>query len=328
MFILIGKYLKLLVYLVSLILGITLVTFIVIHLTPGKPTTVGEFNLRITAEEQARLTALYGLDKPILSQYWQWLKCVFTLNFGNSFKDNKPAIKKIIERLPATLMLNICSLVLIFFGSIILGTIAARYRDSFLDFFIRIFVFIGYSLPTFWLALVLMIFFGLKLGIFPISGLTSLNFSEMSGPEKIIDIIRHLILPVLVMSFTGLASITLYIRNNLIEVMENLYVQFGRARGLSEKYLFLHYGLRNTLLPLVTILGLSLPALVGGGFIFETIFSYPGIGRLGYEAIVNRDYPVIMATTIIVAVLTLLGNFLADLSYRLVDPRLRSSQPK
>lgn len=320
---LISRYLKLFFYFVSLILGITLVTFIVIHLTPGKPTTVGEFNLRITAEEQARLTSLYGLDKPILTQYWNWLKCVLTLNFGNSFKDNKPAIKKILERLPATLLLNISSLILILSGSVFLGVLSARYRDTFLDFAIRIIVFIGYSLPTFWLALVLMIFFGLKLGLLPISGLTSLNFSEMTTFQKIFDIIRHLILPVLVMSFTSLASITLYVRNNLLEVMNNLYVQFGRARGLSEKYLFIHYGLGNTLLPLVTILGLSLPSLVGGGFIFETIFSYPGIGRLGYEAIINRDYPVIMATTIMVAALTLIGNFLADLSYRLLDPRTR-----
>jgi peptide/nickel transport system permease protein len=188
---------------------------------------------------------------------------------------------------------------------------------------LTVFVFAGYSVPTFWLALLLMIVFGIGLGWLPISGLHSLNYDELSRMGRWKDVARHLVLPVFVSAFTGLAGLSRYVRNEMLEVVHQDYIRAARARGLSERRVIFKHALRNALIPVVTILGLSLPDLIGGGFIFETIFAYPGMGRLGYEAVLARDYPVIMGVGVIAAALTLLGNLLADLAYAWVDPRVR-----
>lgn len=311
-------------FLIPLLIGITLITFFVINLTPGKPTEIMfEFNPRVTKEAREKLTKLYGLDKPIPVRYFIWLKKFIRLDFGDSFKDNRPVIKKIIERLPATLLLNISSLFLIFALSIPLGIYSAVKKDSLFDKLVTIFVFVGFSIPTFWLALLLMIFFGIKLGLLPITGLYSLNFEDLSPLQKIFDIVKHLILPVIVMAFTGLAALTRYIRSEMLEVLHQEYIRAAIAKGVPKKIIIFKHALKNASIPLITLIGFYLPELIGGSFIFETIFAYPGMGRLGYEAIMSRDYPVIMGVGTIAALLTLIGNFLADILYAYVDPRIR-----
>jgi peptide/nickel transport system permease protein len=263
------------------------------------------------------------LDKPWTAQYWLWVKRVARLDFGSSFKDDRPVIKKIAERLPATLLLNFLALSLIFVLALAIGITAAVKKDSLFDRLMTIFVYIGFSTPTFWIALLLMIALGLKLGLLPISGLRSLNFDELSPPQKFLDIASHLVLPVLVMALTGVAALARYSRSAMLEVIRQDYIRTARAKGVKERDVILKHAFRNAPIPIITILGLMLPELIGGSFIFETIFAYPGMGRLGYDAIMARDYPVLMGIGTIVAFLTLLGNLLADALYAAVDPRIR-----
>jgi peptide/nickel transport system permease protein len=316
--------LKRLGFSIPILFGITLITFGVMHLAPGRPTdALTDMNVRVTAQARQRLVKLYGLDKPWTVQYFEWLKRIARLDFGQSFRDNRPVTSKIAERLPATLLLNACSLGLVLLVAIPLGVLSAVRRDSWMDKTLTVFVFAGYSVPTFWLALLLMIGFGIKLGWLPISGLHSLNFDELTRFDQWRDVAKHLALPVFVTAFTGLAGVSRYVRNEMLEVIHQDYIRAARARGLSETRVIFKHALGNALIPVVTLLGLSLPDMIGGGFIFETIFAYPGMGRLGYEAVMSRDYPVIMGVGVIAAALTLLGNLIADLTYAWVDPRVR-----
>jgi len=313
-----------LLFMIPLLLGITIITFVVVHLSPGGPADMlTGLSPKVSAEAKARLHSLYGLDKPFHVQYWLWLSRLVRFDFGRSFKDGRLVIIKILERLPATLLLNVLSLLLIFFIALPIGVISAVKQDSFFDKGMTVFVFLGFSVPAFWLALLLMVLFGVVLGWLPISGMHSVNFPYFSFWGKLWDIIKHLILPVFVSAFGGLAYLSRYSRTSMLEVLRQDYIRTARAKGLSEKKVIYRHALRNALIPIVTLLGLSLPALIGGGFIFETIFAWPGMGRLGYQAIMARDYPVIMGVGVIAALLTLLGNLIADITYAFIDPRIR-----
>ncbi|MCX8093936.1 MAG: ABC transporter permease [Candidatus Goldbacteria bacterium] len=315
---------KRIILLIPMLIGITLITFIIIHLTPGEFTKINmQMDTRASPDSLARLRQLYGLDKPLHVQYFEWLKRFIKLDFGESFIDNRPVMDKILERLPATLLLNIISLFLIFSFGIIIGVTSAVRRNSFYDRLMMIFTFIGYSMPAFWLALILMLFFGVKLELLPISGMKSIDFEEMNFFEKIFDILSHLILPVFVTSFGGLAYISRYVKSSMVDTLSQQYIKAAYAKGLPEKKVIYRCALKNSLLPLITLLGLSLPGLIGGSFIFETIFAWPGMGRLAYEAAMSFDYPVIMGVVTIAAFLTILGNLIADVLYAVVDPRIR-----
>lgn len=309
---------------VPIILGITLISFTVIHLAPGGPVEA-QTELSIKASQQARenLKRLYGLDKPLHIQYLQWLGRFLRLDFGKSFVDGRKVIDKIKERIPITLTINLLSLLLILIIAIPLGVLSATRQYSLFDKASTIFVFVGYSTPTFWLALLMMMLFGVYLGWLPISGFQSIDISEMNWIERVADWIRHLILPVFVSAFGGIAGLSRYSRSSMLEVIRQDYIRTARAKGLSEKDVILRHALRNALLPIVTILGLSVPVLIGGGVIFETIFSIPGMGQLFYASAMSRDYPTIMGILVIGAVLTLIGNLIADISYAIVDPRIR-----
>ncbi|MFA5780227.1 MAG: ABC transporter permease [Elusimicrobiota bacterium] len=309
---------------IPVLLGITVITFLVMHLSPGKPTDIlTDMNQKITVEAKQRLVAIYGLDKPVYVQYGMWIKRLAKLDFGKSFKDDRPVIKKIAERLPATLLLNFLSIIFIFAIAIPIGVISSVKKDTVFDKITTVTVFLGFSVPTFWLAILLMIFFGLHLGWLPISGFRSINFDELTFFGKFTDITKHLILPVFVSAFTGLAGLSRYTKSAMLEVLHQDYIRTARAKGLTESTVIFKHALRNALIPVVTIIGLTIPDLIGGSFIFETIFAWPGMGRLGYEAIMSRDYPVIMAVGTIVAILTLFGNLIADITYAYIDPRIR-----
>jgi peptide/nickel transport system permease protein len=319
-----GYITKRLLLMIPLVFGITLITFIVIHLAPGNPVEVQtEMSLKVSAQAKENLKKLYGLDKPLHLQYIDWLKRFMNLDFGKSFVDGRKVIDKIVERIPITLTINILSLILIFIVAIPIGILSATNQYSLFDKLSTVFVFVGFSTPTFWLALLLMILFGVNMGILPISGFQSIDVSEMGPFEKIADVIKHLILPVGISAFGGIAGLSRYSRSSMLEVIRQDYIRTAKAKGLPESKVILQHAFRNALMPIVTILGLSVPGLIGGGVIFETIFAIPGMGQLFYSSTMARDYPTIMGILVIGAILTLFGNLIADISYALVDPRVR-----
>ena len=310
---------------IPLLFGITIVSFLVIHLAPGSPVTLQtDLNPKMTAEARERLRKFYGLDKPLHIQYYNWVKHLATFDLGRSFAtDNRPVIDKMKERLPITIFISVLSLFLILMIAIPLGIFSAVYQNSLFDRSTTVFVFIGFAIPTFWLALLLMILFGIQLDWLPISGLKSMNYDYLSDFGQLKDRAAHLLMPVLVSAFGGLAGLSRYSRSNMLEIIRQDYITTARAKGLSESQVIYKHALRNALLPIVTILGLSIPGLIGGSVIFETIYSIPGMGQLFYGAVMMRDYPIIMGELVIVAILTMGGNLLADISYAVVDPRIR-----
>jgi len=314
-----------LTFMIPMLLGITVICFAVMHLAPGSPTDLQtQMNPRASAELKERLRAMYDLDKPLYVQYGLWIKRLAVLDLGKSFApDRRPVADKIGERLPVTISLNVLSLLLILITAIPLGVLSAVHQGAWFDAAVSVFVFIGFAVPTFWLALLLMIFFGVDLGWLPISGLRSLNYEYLPPGAAFWDLVRHLILPVGISAFGGLAGLSRYMRANMLEVIRQDYILTARAKGLSEFRVIYVHALRNALLPVITILGLSIPGLIGGSVIFETIFAVPGMGQLFYMSVMARDYPTIMGILFIGAVLTLLGNLLADVAYAVADPRIR-----
>ncbi|MFC2091160.1 ABC transporter permease [Elusimicrobiota bacterium] len=313
---------------IPLLLGITLMSFVIMHLTPGSPVDSVKMSPDVDTRAQLRLYKAYGLDKPVHVQYLFWLKRVLTFDFGRSFKDGRKVMSKIAERMPATIFLNIFSLIVIFSVAIPIGIISALKHNSMVDRLLTVMVFVGYSVPTFALALVLMYFFGVKLAWLPISGITSINFEYLSLWGKTVDLLKHLILPVVTSAIGGLAFISRYLRSTMLEIIRQDYIRAAQARGITKGRIIIIHTLRNALIPLVTMLGLLLPVLMSGSVIFETIFSWPGMGRLAYNSIMSRDYPVIMGVGMIMALLTLVGNLLADIGYAAVDPRIRYKNEK
>ncbi len=311
--------------LIPLMLGITLITFTVIHLAPGEPVEMQiAMNPKVGKDARERLQKFYGLDKPLHVQYITWVTHLAHLDFGRSFSsDNRPVVDKITERLPITLSLNIIALLIEFGLAIPIGVLAAVYRDTLVDKGITVFVFLGFAVPTFWLALLLMYFFGVKLNWLPISGLHTLGYEHYSWLGRLWDLARHLFMPILVASFGSLAGVSRYMRSAMLQVIEQDYITTARAKGLPERVVIWRHALRNALLPLITLAGFSIPGLIGGSVIFETIFSIPGMGQLFYQGVMSRDYPVVMGILVIGAFLTLLGNLLSDISYALADPRIR-----
>jgi len=316
------------------LLGITLISFFIIHLAPGKPTDVfSELNPKITPEARERLEKYYGLDKPVIVQYGLWLKRIVKFDFGESFStDRRPVMQKIwdkkqplLERkLFITFMLNLLELVIIFLIAIPIGISSATHQNTLYDRITTVTVFIGFAIPSFWLALLLMMLFGVYLEWLPVSGLKSMNYDSLSIGAKVVDRLKHLILPVFVSSFGGLAGLSRYMRSSMLEVIRQDYVTVARAKGLQENKVIYRHAFRNALLPLITLLGLSVPGLIGGSVIFENIFGIPGMGQLFFNGVMGRDYPLIMGILTIGAILTLLGNLLADIGYMLADPRIRA----
>ena len=315
--------------LVPVLLWITVISFGIMHLAPGKPTDAAmAFNPKVSLEARQRMERLYHLDQPLPVQYGRWLGRIARLDFGRSFLDDRPVTDKILERLPVTVTINVCSLLLVLGLAVPLGVTAAVRPGGLFDRLTTVVVFIGYSMPSFWLALLCMAFFGVTLRVLPISGLHSLDYESFGLMSRALDVAWHLALPVGITAFVSLAGLSRYMRTSMVEILRQDYIRAARAKGLPEPRVLFHHGLRNALLPLITILGLSLPDLIGGSVIAETIFAIPGMGRLFYEAVMARDYPVVMALVTIGAVLTMLGNLLADIAYAYADPRIRVGAAK
>lgn len=313
--------------LIPVFFGITLISFFVIHLAPGKPTDLQtSMNPKVSYEAKLRLAKLYGLDKPLPVQYGEWLGRFIRFDFGRSYADGRPVSRKIAERLPVTVLINTLALALILGVGIPLGILSAVHRGTFADRCATVLSFVGFSTPEFWLALLLMNLFGITLGWLPISGIFSLDAEYYGFAGKALDLARHLVLPVFISAFGAIAGISRYMRSSMIGIIHQDYIRTARAKGVPERLVIYRHALKNALLPVITIVGLSVPGLIGGAVIFESIFGIPGMGRLFYDAVMARDYPVIMGVLSIGAVLTLAGNLLADIAYSYADPRIRISR--
>ena len=332
------KYLvKRVLWMIPLLIGISLISFFIMHLAPGDITnTEAGFNPKASAESRQKLREMYNLDKPVIVQYGLWLKRMGTLDFGKSFashqkpvfwqttdKDGNVTKGLIQEALPITLLINVIGLIMTLTLAIPLGIIAARKYQGWQDKSITLFNFIGFSIPGFWLSLLLMYWLGVANDWLPISGIHSLNYENLDTFGKIKDSLSHLFMPVIIPSVTGLAGITMFVKSGMLDVFHQDYITTARAKGLNEHTVIYKHALRNALLPLITLIGLSIPGLIGGSVIAETIFAIPGMGKLFYDAVLMRDFPVIMGILTIGSALTLIGNLIADVAYAWADPRVR-----
>jgi len=307
-----------------MLIGISLITLIMMHASPADPASIRYgLNPEVSGSARAQFRELYNLDKPVRTQFVLWLKRIVKLDFGNSFIDDVPVIRKIGERLPATLLLGIISMLVIYLIAIPLGVSSAVRPNTLYDKIMTVVVFVGYATPTFWFALLLIMFFGIHLGWFPISGMRPWYVEYYSFFDSFKDLMWRLVLPVAATSLVSLAGISRYMRSSMLEALHQDYIRTARAKGLRDTRVVYKHALKNALLPIVTIASMIIPSLIGGSFIIETIFAWPGMGRLGYEAIMNYDYPVVMGVGVIATFLTLLGLILADIMYAVVDPRIR-----
>jgi peptide/nickel transport system permease protein len=331
-----------LLLLIPTLLGITFIAFALIHLAPGDPAELraggglgAAGSEGLSTEKQSAVDealaawrAQYGLDKPFHIQYGYWLRNLVTLEFGDSFKDNQPVWHKIRERIPVTVQLNIISTVLIYLGAVPLGIYSATHSYSFGDQVSTFVAFALYALPSFWIGTLAIVFLcgGDYFYLFPPGGLTSVDASP-NWPlgKRWLDYSWHLCLPVIILSYSGFAGLSRFMRSSMLENLRQDFVQTARAKGLAERLVIYKHVLRNSLIPIVTIMTSIIPGLISGSIIIETIFSIPGLGQLGYEAVLARDYPVIMAVFTISSLLTLLSILLSDLLLTVVDPRITFS---
>jgi peptide/nickel transport system permease protein len=263
----------------------------------------------------------YDLDKPIYQQYFLWLQRLFTGKLY-SFKDGRPVMKKIGERIWNTLLLNLVAMIIIFSLAIPLGVFSAKRQYSLMDNLGTFGAYLGISIPSFWLAY-LLILGTVKLFGYPVLGMRSFVTENLNTLEIVMDRVWHLMLPSIILAIGGIAALSRYTRSSMLEVIRQDYVRTAKAKGLSEETVYYKHALRNALLPIITLFGFLIPGLIGGSIIMETVFAWPGIGRLAYQAVLARDYPVVMTINTITAVLVLIGNFVADILYGIADPRIR-----
>lgn len=302
--------------------------FLVVHLAPGDPIRgmIGELSNKLSPDAYENFKKAYGLDKPIFERYLIWFKNFVTFDFGNSFQYGKKVSDLILERLPVTITINIFSNLIVLIFGITVGVFAGVYRGKLFDKVSSVVLFGLYSLFEPWVALVLLLILSINLGIFPIGGFTSINFDEMNLFERVFDIMYHISLPVVVLSYAGIAFVAKIVRTSTIETSNQEYVKFAKTLGIPEKTIKIHYILRNGLIPVITIFSTVLPSLIAGSIIIEKIFSLPGIGQLFYNAVFSRDYPIVMGLSTISALLTLVSLLIADILYAIVDPRIKFSK--
>ncbi len=305
---------------IPLLLFISIVTYAMMAFAPGGPAAVlGPRGQGLSPEAVARINAIYGLDKPWFVQYFYWLKqLILHGSLGTSYVDSRPVIEKVFEKLPVTIEMLGLALLLTLLIALPIGIYAGAHRGSLFDNVSSSIGFVFYGMPVFWLSIVLIDLFAVQLRWFPTSGLSSFGHEHDPG-----DLLWHLTLPVLAIALVSFVSWMRYQRSSIIEAMSSSYIRTARSKGLSEVTVLFKHGLRNALLPIVTLLGLSLPTLVGGAYFVEYVFSIPGVGYLTFSSIFARDYPTLMAITMLTAVLIVAGNLLADVVYAMVDPRIR-----
>jgi peptide/nickel transport system permease protein len=300
---------------------ISIISFLVVYLAPGKPSQIDPLNPKFTPEDLVRFQKEFNLDKPLHIQYYLYYKNLFTGQL-KSWKDNQPVMGKIHERFLNSLWLFVVGTVITWCLSFPVGISAAIQRGSVFDRSTTFLSYVLISVPGFFFAYILIIFV-VKTFHVPVIGMQTFGMAGADNSYQIMDRIWHLVIPSILGALGGIALLSRYVRAQMLEVIHQDYIRTARAKGLSRDVVYYKHGFRNALLPFVTMFGLILPGLIGGSVITESIFAWPGMGRMGYEAILARDYPIILTLNFIVAVLVLIGTFISDLLYMVVDPRIR-----
>ena len=316
-----GRYLiRRLLQAFPVLLGITLISFLIVNSAPGDPALLYmDRSGNPTKEDIAKVRHDLGLDKPLPLRYADWLGRAVKGDFGNSFADKRPVITKIGEAAPYSIKLAVASIFLGYTMAILLGVVAAVKANTWIDYLISGLSALFVSAPVFWVALMAMLLISVKWGLLPTSGWSTY------GDGSLLDVVKHLILPTIILALRDIAGLSRYVRSGLLETLSADFVRTARSKGLTERVVIYKHALRNALVPVVTVIGLSLPALVGGAVVTEKVFALPGMGRLAVDAVGGRDYPVIIAINLLLSVLVVLGNILADVAYGWVDPRIRYS---
>lgn len=314
---------KRLIQIIPLIFGIICINFILIHLAPGDPTLMlgGEIT-GAPPEYREKLRQELGLDKPVWVQLVIYIKTILGGNLGYSFVYRSSVLNIIMERVPNTIILIGSSMIFSIFLGIFLGINAAKKPYSLLDNVTTTLSLMGYSIPNFWLGVVLLLIFSLYMGIFPVQGMYTVG-KEQTSLEYIIDVLRHLILPTIVLGTSQLAMYTRLMRTSMLEVLDQDYILTARAKGCNESQVLYDHALKNALLPTVTVIGLSLGFVLTGSILTETVFAWPGIGRLMYDAIFIRDYPILLGVFTLISICVVFATLLTDITYALLDPRIR-----
>jgi peptide/nickel transport system permease protein len=310
---------------VSLLLLLLLLSllFFLLHLAPGDPTTLLASPEAPRAERE-QLIRVYGLDRPLPEQYLSWISAVlFSWDWGTSFVQGRPVTRMIAEALPNTLLLAVSASAVDYGVGLLLGVLAAVRRQRLTDHVIRVLSLLLFSLPVFWLALMAILLFSYLVPVLPAGHMASPGADDLAPLARLGDLAWHLLLPALVLGLTATGGTVRVMRNSMLEVLEQDYMRTARAKGLTERRVLLVHGLRNAIVPLVQLFGLSFPLLLNGALVIEVVFSWPGLGRMTFEAIQSSDYPVVLATTALSGALVLAGNLLADLLHAAVDPRVR-----
>jgi len=314
-------FFKKLFYIAIMLLIISLISFIAVHLAPNSFFASGELNPNITKESIEQLKEIYNLNQPLHIQFISWVQNIIQLDFGISFSSGEQVKDEIISRIPITLTINLISMFLIFIVSLYLGIKAAINQNSTFDKIIQQLSILSFAMPSFYLALILIFVFSISLEVLPLTGITSDD--SLTGFAYIQDVAKHLILPIFVIIFGGIGSLTLYIRSLTIEILKTDYIFWAKARGIENKKILRYYILPNLYPTVITLLGLSLPGIIGGSVILETIFSIDGMGLLFFQSALSHDYPVVMGILIIGAFLTLIGNMIADLVLLKLNPSMK-----
>lgn len=318
-----SKYIiRRLLQLIPVLILVSILLFGIIQLAPGSPLATFFTDPNMTAEQMQHLEELYGLNRPIYMQYFDYMGNVLKGDFGQSYQLKQPVAKLIGERILPTFYLAFVSLIISLIIAIPIGVISATKQYSLFDNIGTVFALIGISLPSFFFSLLLIRYFGIHLRWFPISGMKTAG-ANLPFPQNIVDYLKHSVMPLTVLGMNGAASFMRFTRSSMLEVIRQDYIRTARAKGLKERVVIYKHALRNALIPVITLLGFQLPSLFSGALMVEILFVYPGMGQLQHKSVLHRDYPVMMGANLFLAVLTLLGNLLADISYAFVDPRIR-----
>jgi peptide/nickel transport system permease protein len=317
-----GYIIRRVLQLLPVILVIICVNFVIVRLAPGDPITYLTGDAQVTPEFIAELRAQYGLDQPLWWQLLIYLGRVLQGDLGYSFISRDSVSAIILSRLPATLLLLGSQFVLSIIIGISLGVISAYRRGRGTDHAVSVISLIGFAVPAFWLGQMLMLVFALWLDLLPAQGMRSLRL-ELSGWEAALDVLKHLILPTVTLTIFNLALVARVTRANMINALGMEYITFARSKGVPERDVVLVHALKNAILPVITVIGLNLRTLIAGAVLTETVFAWPGIGRLTYDAIFARDYPVLMGILIIIGVTVVVANIITDIAYSWLDPRVR-----
>ena len=310
----------------ALVLAVVVLNFVLVHAAPGDPVeTIAGASGGMSPEMVTQLRTQYGLDKPLYAQLGVYLAKVLSGDLGYSYFFNLPVTSMIFERVPATLLLVLSAVLSAFMIGTALGVLSARKPNGLLSQLITVLSMVGFAAPVFWMGIMLVILFASVIPIMPVSGMRSIDSSSEVGIADMIDVLHHLVLPTLTLGLLYLAQYSRLSRSAMLDVLGSDYIRTARAKGLADHVVFYKHALRNALLPVVTVLGLQFGNVMAGAILVETVFNWPGLGRLAFDSVLRRDYPTILGVLLFSSIVVIVMNLLTDLCYRLIDPRIKTS---